>query len=516
MLKDNVPVPEEDDDAYTLYDFYTNLSSATVALYSGFSQDYVEEEETTSAYALTTAPGDIGSVYFHPADVKGYYGVTPEHSYMNSGVGIDKLNTRSSLTGENGSFAGIINTKYIKSNENYPLRDEILASAVMEDKDDVQAMMIYNANNESYGYIGEGVTISQSALANISVKIKVVGENAFANIYLVDTKTNEKNILTFSDFTVNNNVVKGYANGTKIEGSALKFAIKVTEDMCNEDGWTTVNFFLGAGNDAKDLRLEIWNGTRDGSQGSQGMVLVEEISVITATAFYEPERYEDAFSVTGNPLYDAYIKSANAFTTEGKIIAHTQELNKNQQEFNAEYPDKKVTYSPKYIWAETTGMIYAIFGTVDPLPENPYSTLVEEETTTTGCNATINQDPSAFWLGFSSIALGVVLVLAIIALFIKNYRRRHAYDNSGAKSHYTVKSRTSYAKTDKKVEEETPVDDYEETIPETEEETTQQVEEEKEQTLDEYVYGDVQDFGETEENSEEEVETETTEESSEN
>lgn len=501
QLKDNVKVPEEKDDAYTLYDFYTNLASANVALYSGFDQDYTEdEEETVSAYSFTTAPGDVGNIYFHPVDVKGYYGVTPEHAYMSNGLGIDKLNTRSSMEGENGSYAGIINSKFVKNNSNYPIRDLILSATENSENKDVQALMIYNANEDSYGYIGETVSVLQSSLANVSVKIKVVGENTFANVYLVDTTLNEKKVLTFNDFTVNNNLVNAFPNGTQIDGSSLEFAIKVTEDMCDEDGWATVNFYIGAGKENKDFRVEIWNGTRDASADSQGMVLVQELSVTTATAFYEPERYEDAFSVTGNPLFDAYNKSSNCFTTgNGKLISYTRELTKTEKEFNNEYPDQKVTYSPKYVWAQTDSMIYAIYNTIDPIATDPYANVTEDETTTSGCTTTISEDPSAFWLGFSSIALSVVLVLAIVALFIKNYRRRHSYDNREARSHYTVKTRTSYKKNEEKSNNETVEDEFTET--EQEFEKTNESEPEEEKSLDDYVYGDVEDFGETEDNS---------------
>ncbi len=499
QLKDNVAVPEEKDDAYTLYEFYTTQANTEVALYAGFDQDFTEEEESASAYSFTTAPGNVGSVYFHPVDVKGYFGVTPEHTYMNSGLGNDKLNTRSSLEGENGSYAGIINSKYAKINSNYPLRDQIISATDNDEDKDVQALMIYNAQAESYGYIGETVSVLQSSLANVSAKIKVVGDNTFAYIYLVDTVQNEKNVLTFEDFTVNNNLVSASPNGTQIDGNSLKFAIKVTKDMCNEDGWATVNFYIAAGKESKDFRVEIWNGTRDGSTNSEGMVLVEELSVTTATAFYEPERYEDAFSLTGNPLFDAYNKSADCFTTgNGKLISYTQELNTTEKDFNQEYPDQKVTYAPKYVWAQTDYMVYAIFNSIDPVPVDPYSNITEEEETGSGCTTTISDDPSAFWLGFSSIALGVVLVLAIIALFIKNYRVRHSYDNKDAKSHYTVKTRTSYKKVEDKAKDEVKEDE----LIEPELEQPEENESSEEQTLDEYVYGDVEDFGQTEENSE--------------
>ena len=141
---------------------------------------------------------------------------------------------------------------------------------------------------------------------------------------------------------------------------------------------------------------------------------------------------------------------------------------------------------------------------------NPYDNEpVEEETTT----ETIAQaDPAAFWLSLSTILLGVALALAIVMLFIKNIRNRRKANKSDAKSHYTVKSRVHKPKS--KSQENQSVkdiddDDYEieneldEEIDEEVEDTENVIEideevetEQTEQTLDDYVYGEVQDFGE--------------------
>ena len=127
----------------------------------------------------------------------------------------------------------------------------------------------------------------------------------------------------------------------------------------------------------------------------------------------------------------------------------------------------------------------------------------EDETEESGCTA--QTDPSSFWLSFSSILLGVVLVLAILMLFIKNYRRRRKANASDAKSHFTVTSRTRNVKSAKaQNKEELPVEEPEEIFEEAFEDDNAEVSEETqetEQTLDDYVYGNVQDFGETETNA---------------
>ena len=222
----------------------------------------------------------------------------------------------------------------------------------------------------------------------------------------------------------------------------------------------------------------------------------------TTSTFTEPERIEDAFSVSGNPLFDEKVSS---FTTDdSKLIAYQRELTDLEEQFNKEHPDSAVSYLPKYVWAKNYKTVYAIYDAIEPTEVNPYDS-IEDETNESGCTSTT--DPSTFWLSFSSILLGVILVIAIIALFVKNYRRRHKVSKDDAKSHYKITSRAAIAKKAKNLaskEEEREVE-IEEPVVETQTEAgvvDDQVKPE-EQDLDSYVYGDVQDFGNDSEISEE-------------
>ena len=141
-------------------------------------------------------------------------------------------------------------------------------------------------------------------------------------------------------------------------------------------------------------------------------------------------------------------------------------------------------------------MVYAIFNTIDPSIVDPYDSLEDDETTTeSGCTATT--DPSTFWLSFSSILLGSVLLLALIALIVKNYRRRRLANVNDAKVHYQVKSRINYQKKEANKKEQS-INTSKEEVEDNIEEVLEQPEEinnSEEETLDSYVYGEVQDFG---------------------
>jgi flagellar biosynthesis/type III secretory pathway M-ring protein FliF/YscJ len=146
-------------------------------------------------------------------------------------------------------------------------------------------------------------------------------------------------------------------------------------------------------------------------------------------------------------------------------------------------------------------MVYAVFNTIDPVEVDPYANAEEETEEESGCTA--KTDPSSFWLSFSSILLGVALVFAILMLVVKNIRRRRKANASDAKSHFKVTSRVSSKKDAKKEVKTVKVEEPEEVEQEIIEEEVVESEE-KEEALDDYVYGDVQDFGENDNNEDKE------------
>ena len=512
--------PSEDSQEYNYYKFYENMASANVSLYAGLNEDHTHDEENTDTYNLTYAPSNVGEIVTQPTNPLGYVGVEAGNGYVQSGSNA-KVNTRSGK-GQDGSYAGLINTKYLNlyktANPDFPETEVV--TALNNSGDDIQPLMIYNKTPDHYGFLGDSISVSANNEASVSVTLRVV-DLAKAYVYLVDTSEESKPVMTFNSFNVVTDIIG--TKGQEINGEDLQFALTVDSTMMQADGWVTIKFFISTGNQSKNFRLEIWNGSRiaNAETASTGFVFVKEVNVVTSSAFTVPTRIEDSFSVPGNPLFDEKVSSFES--TNGKLIAYQRVLTDLEEEFNVEHPDKAVSYLPDYVWAQNSNVVYAVFKTLDVDEVDPYLSL-EDETEDESSSCAAGSDPSTFWLSFSSILLAVILLLAIIALFVKNYRRRHARSKSDAKSHYKIKSRVSTPK--KEVEEEIEDDDEieeEQEVEEIIEESVESTEEEvqPEQNLDEYVYGDVQDFGEegekseTEESVEENTE-EKTEDSSEN
>ena len=183
---------------------------------------------------------------------------------------------------------------------------------------------------------------------------------------------------------------------------------------------------------------------------------------------------------------------------------YQRQLTNLEKEFNDDVASNKVegtavAYNANYVWAKTNKLVYAVYNTIDPVEKDPYELVEDDDDSTTETETAT--DPSTFWLSLSSILLGVALVLAIIMLFIKNIRRRRKANASDAKSHYTITSRTKKksTKSDVKAEPTEGVNDTTETTDNenvVEDESSESKPSTEDKTLDEYVYGDVENFGE--------------------
>lgn len=486
---------------YKLYSFYSSDADANVEIHAGYPS--YSSHDHTASYSLNPVSGAMGQILNNPAAVKNYYGINPDHIYLKDELEHGTLSTytneRLSFLDDNDnltSYAGLINTEYMSSyRAKDPTLETVLSGLYDENKDEhIQPLVVYNNTPDHYGFVGKTQTVSASSCAKVTLKIKIYGE-ATANVYLVDVSGFNKNVMQFADYDETVRLFALSANATTEVG---------------EDGWVTLSFYLATGASSKSFRVEIWNGQRDGAEdkASAGYVIVNSISVSTSSGFSEPERWADAFSEPGNPLFDAGIDGFES----GELIRYTRELTETEKQYNKEYPKDAVSYDPTYIWANNDTMIYGVFNTIDPVEHNPYDD-IEEEETGSGCQAT--SDPSAFWMSFSSILLAVALILSIIALFIKNYRRRRRNNKSDAKSQYKVKSRTETQKAIRKLKEKaekaardqadeiseqetdnTAIEDVQ-NVPETENDANATEGEPADDTTIEtdYVYGDVQDFG---------------------
>lgn len=496
-------IDNEEAENRDIYNLLASTSKASVALYAGYANDY-QEENNTVPYNIQTAYGNFGDIITNPTAPQGYLGVVSDHVFIKNQTEENTLATVTNTAtgkGDGTRVAGVINTQYLQNyvhkspaqNADDVAYGSSLAEKLAYDEETpAQMLMIKNNVMSSYGFLTSAYNLPSKGYAHIEVTLRVATDdltnNVAAYVYVVDIANESKDVMKFDHFTVNNDVINGVDKGKRVDGDTLTYALKVTQDML-VDGWVTLDFYIGAGLSAKDFRVEVWNGGRDGdiSTASQGYVFIKSINVSTSGGFSEPASWASAFTMEGNPLYT---EKQSSFKEEGaQLYAYQRELTETEEKFNKEYPSKAVSYNTNYIWAKNSTMVYGIYNTLDPEIINPYDNIEKDDKT--GCAE--ETDASTFWLSFSSIILAVVLLLALVAIIIKKARAKRKANASDAKSHYKVTSRikkNDNSKTEKKAKE---------TI--VEEKTTTE-EENPEEVSEEYVYGDVQSFGEEEKKDE--------------
>ena len=486
---------------YGLYTFLASKANSTVSLYAGESANYTAPTNTT--FTVSSDSSEYGTIVSAPAKVSGYTGIVSKHSYIDSSSTIYDIDTLSgNIDGE--SHAGVINTKYLDNyTDNLNGLDGLKTALNHTGNTDIQPIMIYNSAKSSYGYIGKSITTPSGSSNVVSLDVRVVGD-AKAYIYLVATDNAEKEVMSINVLSNTD----GFNDITPTTPVNKKLMLEITSDMMNKtgekQGWLTVTFYLATGTLAKEYRLEMWNGGRDGSTetASEGYVFFDNI--VTSKTFNEPTM-EEAFSSPDSILYNL----TNAVLYKRPLDA--KEIAFNNKQTN---PENKISYDAKYIWAENDSTIYAIYNSIEPIPVEP---AVEDDDEHEGAGCTATTDPSTFWMSFSSIVLAAALLLALVMLIVKRIRERNKANKSDAKSYYKVTSRYKEKPTKKELKkakkqfidtdeepvvDEDPVADEvieEEIVEEVLDESTKQ-DESEEQTLDDYVYGEVESFGNEENN----------------
>ncbi len=466
---------------YDFYQFFSSAKKGSLSLYAGYDEEDTKNESVES-YSFNVSKSDVGTISSRPATPANYKGVVADHYYVKEGSQNYEIDANQN--------AGLINTKYLTSS--FPNGANIKSKLGWNDGDaNIQPLMIYNDSLTSYGYLSSSYILSANSEAKVSLKVRVT-DSATAYIYIVDASQATKNVMTFADFKVNATTIsKALANGTQVNAEDYKLQLAITSSMMDADGWATVSFHIASGITPKTFRVEMWNGGRDGSNqtASSGYVFFNNVEVATVNGFKEPAKWQSAFTVAQNPLYDAGEEDVK------ELIAYKQVLNDKEMQYNNDPSKTDITYPVKYVWAKTDTMIYAIYNTVDPEVVDPYANENNNNDNTTEEDNDTVPDPASFWMQLSSILLVIALVAAIVALFVKNYLRRRKANANDAKSHYQVVSRVNKKQPAKKTEikrEEVKEEVFEDEIVEDEVVENEQLD--QEQSLDEFVYGEVQSF----------------------
>lgn len=323
------------------------------------------------------------------------------------------------------TISGLFNTEYVNNYDILTADEKTTLNALEKTNENkyVQGLLIKNSTATSYGYLGPAHTISPNQTATIAVKLRVFG-NAKAFVYLANANPLEGfDVLGISakKWTFDKDKGVEYSTETAID---KKYVQTVTASEC-EDGWKTVYFKVTAGINEINYRLEVWNGARDGSELSEGMIVVEggytnatiDLNKISADNGVEPSTIE----------YRQAPTLVNYYDEDGKAKTRYDEYN------------SKVVYT-SYDNAKT---IIASHASIDVEAEITEEKPSEDDSDNSSSedDSTANARSGEFWLQIASVVIVIAMVIALLAVIFRKLAKATATKHEEIKEYYSRDTR---------------------------------------------------------------------------
>ncbi len=196
--------------------------------------------------------------------------------------------------------------------------------------------------------------------------------------------------------------------------------------------WQTVTFYIHTGDQAKNYRLEVWNGDRESKTNPIGSYVIFDA--------YTPDAVDEKFStlidqrveeIDANAELGSYFKSVFSFYDSDKFLRYDKTADKNEVG-NSYESYQSSTYSEGVAY-----LSYASGGEYEIYADYSYA-----ETTVT---ADVDEDDSEdenedetpgdmnIWLLASSIVIAAALVFAVISLIVRKLlAKRRKKQGAGA------------------------------------------------------------------------------------
>lgn len=400
-----------------VYNEASSTNTVKTSLIGEHLEDYTkdDEEEENDSYNITVSEIDAKvvldkqavSVYDSNADVK-------------------------ILTKQEDSNVGIVNSRYAT---NYPASYNVatllndLKGKIQGDNKNVQALMVANAGaNETVLYMSEK-TVTSNGSQDFSIKVRVTaGTTATVRLFKIATlESGEED----GNLTLN------------IKDNEYVASATVTgNDAAGLDGWTTIRFFVKAGDDNMKLRLEfgVSGGTAlfDLVTDSQAITTEDELKaafddykfggkgVEARTGYYyaskedvgkESKRLKDSNGKVRTIELEA--ETLYAYAIPMTVTADVNENNATVRLYRFDVKD------------------YAI-ETADDTDDDGDDDDGGDTTPTTN-----NESGKVAWLNIVSIIIAAVIVLALIAIVVKKFVDDRKRKKAKTQSYYTGYNKTS-------------------------------------------------------------------------
>lgn len=278
-----------------------------------------------------------------------------------------------------------------------------------------------------------------------------------------------------------------------------KQLVQVIEGTAENAGqWIYANFFIAAGSEAKNYRLEVWNGSRDGTDkmAAESYVIFDKINYNTLDSTSFTDMLEESLLALGennsfgnqyttlDAIEKAYRENPSAFIgtddSETALVyfhfslfdssdyasydkdngAETRESDPYADYTSSDYSDQVA-----YLKFNTSANGFIEYNTfvnygASEIDVATATSDTEEDTTDT---TTDNGNNTNLWLLIPSIVLAAALFLTLISLLVKkllgNIKRnkvRHTAQYDAKRTRYIRKLKLSEAEEDKNEEENAP------------------------------------------------------------
>lgn len=207
--------------------------------------------------------------------------------------------------------------------------------------------------------------------------------------------------------------------------------------------WVHVSFYIHTGDTAKNYRLEVWSGARDAdatANPANSYVLFDVNYTGDAESNFTTlidEHKDDADAVSFESVFSYY--------DSAKFLRYDASLDENNvgNVYEDSFTPSDYTSGVAYL-AYTEGNEQRIFADYSYSEVTVAATVAEDTTTEEETEETETESETNFWLLASSIAIAVVLLLAILSIVIRKIVEKI---NKGRKK----RTRAPKAKKDKKV-----------------------------------------------------------------
>ena len=309
----------------------------------------------------------------------------------------------------NSTKYGIINSNYYDGGKSYGggatiFTDDITGFESLNTSTNkyAQALVLDNSEAAYSRFVTESKTVSANSSAKVSVKVRAFG-NAKANVSIVNAEYND------GDYGV---------QSFEVNEKSFALTSQVVSTSYTLKGWTYVYFYITAGNEDVNYRVEVSNGMKD--DYSVGTILIESVtsaSFDTTLISKEKNAFAADFAVLGNDyafVSELHTRAPSTILTDGEEEDEVVETTKYYQETEVYYGNtfvKFVDYST--IFADEVIDNTTSSDTSEDEDEHDHDD--EGYTLTTDLSLQIS----------SMIIAGVLILVILVALIRKGVNKRN-------------------------------------------------------------------------------------------